>query len=102
MEVIDQTDGKKTDKVEEEEVSFMLTNKSGSFCLLSNYPKSRFEGVFFRNGEKVYKAIESLRIELPVKKLVNKLWTVSRERSNIVEDFFMPLHSNSLFYEQSP
>jgi len=101
MEVIDQTDGKKTDKIEDEEVSFMLTNKAGGFCLMSDYPKSRFEGVFFREGDRIYKAIESLRIDSPVKKIVNQLWTVSRERENITESFFMPLGSNSLLYELS-
>jgi len=100
MEVIDQPDGKAAEKVEEE-ASFMLTNNSGGFCLLSSSPKSRFEGVFFREGDKVYKAIDCLRINEPVKKLTNHLWTTSRERDTVVENFFMPLHSNSLVYELS-
>ncbi len=98
MEVVDQTDGRKAEKVDEE-VSFMLTNKSGGFCLLSHYPKSRFEGVFFREGNKVYKVIDSLRFGEHVTKIVNKLWTVSREKNHLVENFFIPLHSSSLLYE---
>ncbi len=98
MEVIDQVDGQAAEKVEEE-ASFMLTNNSGGFCLLSSSPKSRFEGVFFREGDNVYKAIDCLRIHAPVTKLINHVWTVSRERKAIVENFFMPLHANAIVYE---
>lgn len=89
------------DEQVDEDVSFMLTNKAGGFCIFSNHPKSRFEGVFFREGNNVYKAIESLRINSPVKKLVNNLWSVSRERENITESFFMPENSSSIIYELS-
>jgi len=100
MKVVDKTDGKKVEKTEDE-VSFMITNKSGGFCLLSHYPKSRFEGVFFRENDKIYKVIDSLRFEKPVTKIVNQLWTVGREREGLVENFFMPLHTNAILYELS-
>ena len=104
MKVVDKTNGRQAEK-REEEIGFMLTSKSGSFCLMSNSPKSRYEGVFFREGKKIFKVIENLEIALPVKKLVNNLWMVSRERQNgekkITESFFMPLGLNSLVYELS-
>jgi glycogen debranching enzyme len=85
----------------DEDVSFMLTNKAGGFCTFSNHPKSRFEGVFFRKNDAVYKTIESIRLDKPVTKLVNQLWCASRERENLTETFFMPSNSSSVLYELS-
>ncbi|MBN2111871.1 hypothetical protein JW707_02100 [Candidatus Woesearchaeota archaeon] len=85
----------------DDDVSFMLTNKAGGFCTFSNHPKSRFEGVFFRKGDDVYKVIEQLRIDKPVTKIVNHLWCVSREREGLAENFFMPENSSSIIYELS-
>lgn len=98
MEVVDKTDGMQAEKVEEE-ASFLITNSSGGYCLMSHTPKSRFEGVFFREKGKTYKVIDSFRIGAPVTKIVNQLWTVSRERKHLSEKFFMPMHSSSVLYE---
>ncbi len=99
MEVVDKTDGIQAEKVEDE-VSFMLTNNAGGYCLLSHHPKSRFEGVFFRNGQGIFKVIDSFRHNQPITRLVNRLWTVSRERNEVVENFFMPLHSDKVLKKE--
>ncbi len=100
MDVIDKTDGISAEK-SEDEIRFMITNSSGGFCIMSSYPKSRFEGVFFREKGKLYKAIELLRINRPVTKIVNNLWQVERHREELTESFFMPMYSNTLIYELS-
>ena len=98
MEVIDKTDGVEAEKTGEE-ASFALTNKNGGFCIIPPTPKSRFEGVFFKKGDNVFKVIESIRHHKPVTKVVNQLWKASREMEGITESYCMPLHSSSLIYE---
>lgn len=85
----------------EEKLSFMVANRAGSFCLMSDSQKSRFEGLFFREGNKVFKTIENIRLAKPVTKLTNHLWSVTREREDITENFFMPLGRNIMIYKLS-
>ena len=80
---------------------FLLTNKAGGYISLSDFPISRFQGVFFNSRHEMFKVIENI-IPLDcgnVRKLTNKFYSVERERENAAEKFFMPLTFNSLVYE---
>ncbi len=80
--------------------SFLLTNKIGGYTSLSDYPISRFQGVFFNDNFEVFKVIENI---FPinkgdVKKLTNNFYSVERERG-VKERFYMPFRHNSIVYE---
>jgi glycogen debranching enzyme len=83
--------------------SFLLTNRTGGYVSLSNYPISRYQGVFFNERFEMFKVIENIiPIDCPaVDKLVNKFFCVERYRGKVKESFFMPLGFNCLVYELS-
>jgi len=88
-----------------EDASFILTNKIGGYCLLAGSPSSRYQGVFFNDHFKMYKAIEDIRVigceVSKVKELKNNFFNVERKRNSITESFFMPYGFDSFVYELS-
>ena len=59
---------KKIKKSIKENISFLLSNKIGSYCYFSTGPKSRYNGVFFYEKQKMFKVIENIQLtNAPVK-----------------------------------
>lgn len=98
--ITDQPKGHKATS-EEEKASFLLTNGLGDYTLFSSTPKSRYEGVFFRDGNQLFKAINHIALRDPVSKLTNNLWSVERQRGSIIESFCMPYGQHALLYDLS-
>ncbi len=90
--------GKNTD---DGEVSVLLTNRNGSYSLLSRTPCSRYEGVFFKNDNKLIKIIESLSFASNITAIINKLWGVTIMRDELSQTMFMPLNEDALVVELS-
>ena len=84
-----------------EDISFILTNKEGSYIYLSEKPISRYQGMFFFEKFKMYKVIENINLieTKPITEITNNFYSVERKRKNITEGFFMPYNFNSLVYE---
>ena len=62
MKVIENPDSVESQEDVNDEVAFLLTNRMGSYIMMSHLPKSRFEGVFIRKNHSMFKVIvESLR-----------------------------------------
>ena len=101
MRVIHSVNSESIVKNTTKECSIMLTNKIGGYLLLSDFPKSRYEGFFINMGNKMYKIIENIRISEPseLKSLKNNFYYFERKRQGINETFFMPYNFNSLVYE---
>ena len=90
---------------------FMLTNRLGGYCYLSDHPETRYQGVFFREQSspfRMFKIIETIRLTnndlyQEVSQIKNALAFVTRTRKGTVRDltetFFMPQGYNSLFYD---
>ncbi len=83
--------------------SFLVANNTGSYASFSNFPLSRYQGVFFNINSKMFKAIENINpLEThPVTRVVNNLSSVSRERRDLREDFIMPEDMNTFIYQLS-
>jgi glycogen debranching enzyme len=79
--------------------SFLITNKAGGYALFSDKPFSRYSGVFFSDGVRVYKVIEDIHLNKKTTNIVNNLWSVERKRGDVKESFFMPFNHNALVYE---
>jgi hypothetical protein len=85
--------------VQEEEFTFLQSNNKGGFSILSDIPRSRYDGVFFREGNQVYKILESINGEGEILNLHNHFSHIVRETPNQVkETIFMPNGKNSLVY----
>jgi len=81
---------------------FLLTNKRGGFFYWQENPTSRYQGFYFRGGEKMLKTVAQIRlgVSLASKRVKNNFWNFEVERSSgLVERFFMDPRSDSLIYE---
>jgi glycogen debranching enzyme len=89
------------DTVEAHNQSFLLTNRIGGFILLSNVPKSRYEGLYFKNKERIIKILESIRLHDSGKiNTINYgMWNNEIVYDNQKESFFMPIRKDALIYE---
>lgn len=87
----------------DENVGFLLTNKSGSYCSFFNKASSRYQGLFCFDDKsmRMFKFIESINIKDSgnITCLKNRFYFIERVRNNISELFFMPKGFNSLVYE---
>ncbi|MFO7711240.1 MAG: amylo-alpha-1,6-glucosidase [Candidatus Woesearchaeota archaeon] len=75
----------------------LLTNRLGGYALLSPSPSSRYEGVFFMQGQ-MFKAIEELKHPSGIKDVIYKSYEVERVREDFTEKYFMPLGTSSIVY----
>jgi len=84
-----------------EDISFILTNKKGSYVYLAEKPESKYQGMFFFNNFWMYKVIENINLidNKATTEIKNNFYSIDRKRKNTVESFFMPYGSNSLVYE---
>lgn len=100
MKIIHSIGNLQAEKEVKEEASFILTNKTGGYCYLGERPVSRYQGIFFNIGFKMYKVIDEIRVidSSPVKELRNNFFQTERKRNDIVESFFMPEGFNSMAY----
>jgi len=81
---------------------FLLTNKRGGFFYWQENPTSRYQGFYFKGGDKMLKTIAQVRlgVSLAIKRAKNNFWNFEVERSSgLVERFFMDPRSDSLIYE---
>lgn len=76
--------------------SILLTNKIGGYALFSRMPQSRFWGVFFHDGNDLFKIIDDIRLDSPLTSIKDRLWSAEFERRGLSQSFFMPLNLNSL------
>ncbi len=85
-----------------ENPSFILTNKTGGYFSLSEWPVSRYQGAFF-NEKGVFKAVSNIfPVDSgPVTRMTNNFHSIVRERANgkLNETLMMPLFHNSIVYE---
>jgi hypothetical protein len=79
--------------------SFILSNKKESFCWINDFPDSRFQGVFFAIGGKIFRVIESINPARDTSELTNKFSLVERKKEKNKEIFFMPDNLNAFSYE---
>ncbi len=94
--------GNKKLQGEVENPVFILTNKIGGYASFSPIPLSRYQGVFFNQGD-MYKVLENiLPLDAPeVTALTNYGSWVEQERGNLKEGFIFPFSHNTLIYELS-
>lgn len=99
MKTIHILDGKQLEK-ESNDPSFLLTNKQGGFCWFNaEKTKSRYEGVFFTEKNRIFKVIESLENKNNPELMINKFYKIKKIGKNTKETFFMPNFFNSFVYE---
>jgi hypothetical protein len=82
-------------------VKLLLTNRSGGFALLADAPTSRFDGVFFKRNDVMFKAIENITSSVPAARTTNNLWCVERQRGMVTERILMPEGRDGLIVELS-
>ena len=83
-----------------ENAGFLLTNKNLGYVYFSGKKvDSRYQGVFFPVGEKLFRVIADLRIDGNVNGIVNRFYSVERAYEKNVDRFLMPWNYNSLIYE---
>ncbi len=86
---------------ENQEASFLLSNKIGDYFWFHSLPSSRYEGWFCRKDEKMYRLIESIKVEDggEVKEIENGFNHIERKRENVDELFYLSESSHSFIYE---
>jgi len=100
MKVHYQIDGKK--EAETGPLAIYQTNKAGAFLALSPQSRSRYEGLFFKHGNDIFKAIENLEIEGTVTDITHRPGSVSRTYADgYTETFCLPDGVNALIYQGS-
>lgn len=99
MKVIHSLKNKKIEKNTNENIFFIITNKKGGYCYLSNKPKSRYEGLFFNDNFKMYKVIENIKLDGEITEIQNNFYNIERKKNSVIEKYFMPYGFNSLVYE---
>src|SRR3989344_2634755 len=87
---------KNVEKSVDADVSVLLTNRNGSYSLFSSKPLSRYEGVFFRHENKMFKVIESFSFASPVSAITNHLWGVTLKRGDLSQLIFMPINRDAV------
>ena len=76
----------------------LQTNRAGGFLLLSEEPTSRYEGLFFRQGNSMFKTVAQLELPGEINTVRNDFATVKRERDVLTETFCMPDGKDALIY----
>jgi hypothetical protein len=96
---IEHVAGGKRTIASEGDVHILQTNRTGGFAALAPKPTSRYEGVFFRKGNDVFKVIERLELPGTVTSVTNRVSSVSRAYDHgLVETFCMPDGQDALIY----
>ncbi len=102
MLLLHQIGSHKIQKEIPDDPQLLLTNKRGGFFYWQDNPVSRYQGFYFRDGDKMYKTIAQIRlgVALAPKRIKNNFWNFEVERSSgLTERFFMDPASDSLIYE---
>ncbi|MDP2750483.1 MAG: amylo-alpha-1,6-glucosidase [Nanoarchaeota archaeon] len=84
--------------------AFLLTNRHGGYALFSGRQISRFFGLYFNSGFRMFKILENIIIKDSSELVSLKLDNLSAERKRsdgVHENFFMPFGRNALVYELS-
>ncbi|MEM4242839.1 MAG: amylo-alpha-1,6-glucosidase [Candidatus Woesearchaeota archaeon] len=84
-----------------EKAGIVLGNSQGGFAWLCHASESRYNGVFFRLGGKVFKTIADFSLGLPLRSVTNHLWGVRRDYDGVSQRLVMPRGTNSLIVEFS-
>ena len=79
----------------------LLTNRKGGYALLTTLPHSRYDGVHLMSGNRMFKIIDRLTNDEPIKDVCYKMWALERRRSTFREQFFTPIGMDCLMYETS-
>ncbi len=85
----------------EESASALLANRCGGFVWFAAHPESRYQGVFFRVGDYVFKTIADISVGEPLQGLTSMLWGVQRDYATISQRLTMPYGRNALLVEFS-
>lgn len=103
IKIIHNLRGNTVEKESKENLGFLLTNRLGDYLSFFLQPRSRYEGWFIREGQKLYKIIENLEIieKEPIKEIRNYFGFIERKRGNKIESFLLPAYSHSFFYQIS-
>jgi glycogen debranching enzyme len=80
-------------------MTFLVSNTSGNFALFGI--KSRYQGVFFSNQDKVFKTIAHIDLKGMPGAILNELWKVTRDREGVQESFWFARNLPVFFYELS-
>ncbi len=78
-------------------MSFLVSNCAGSFALFGI--KSRYQGVFFRHQNDVFKTIAHIDVKGAPGAILNELWKVARDREGLQESFWFAKNLPVFFYE---
>ncbi len=85
----------------EESASALLANRRGGFAWLGTHPESRYQGVFFRLGNDVFKTVADIAVGEPLHGLTSMLWGVQRDYATMNQRLTMPYGKNALLVEFS-
>lgn len=85
----------------EERAGVLLANKRGGFAWLASRPESRYQGVFFTLGGRLFKTVAHLDVREPVRSVTDMLWGVRREYASVSQRLMMPHGANALLVEFS-
>ncbi len=80
-------------------MSLLVSNTAGSFALFGL--KSRYQGVFFSNQDKIFKTIAHIELKGMPGAILNELWKVTRDREGVQESFWFARSLPAFFYELS-
>lgn len=89
------------DKGPSDAKTFLLTNRAGSYAMLSPKPASRFEGVFLMKDSRMFKVIEDIRPGSEVRSVNAGFWQAERHYDGFSERFFMPHEHDCIVYQAS-
>ncbi len=73
----------------EESASIVLTNKRGGFAWLAAQAESRYQGLFFRLGDTIFKTVAHLDLKQPLQSITNHLWSVQRDYDTVSQRLTM-------------
>jgi glycogen debranching enzyme len=85
----------------QEKAGIVLGNRNGGFAWLSSSPESRYQGVFFRLGGKVFKTIADFKVDSDLREVTNMFWGVRRTYDGVSERIVMPYGSDSILVDFS-
>jgi glycogen debranching enzyme len=82
-------------------LGFFLSNNLGGYSLVYEEDFTSYQGFYFYKNSKMYKVIDSLRINQnneKVEQIIQKLFEVEIKRTTFSEKYFMPLKFNGFIY----
>ncbi len=88
--------------ISEKNPQVLLTNKIGGFFSWQDEQSSRYGGFYHKNGNRLFKSIESIKLkdESKIEKINNNFWGFELKReSGVKESYFVPYGFNALVYE---